>query len=43
MVRDIPTDAHGTFDNRTADWLVKTAPDHFEYVQTRDFLKGIDY
>ncbi len=34
---------HGTFDNRTADALVQSNPDRFQYVQTRDLLKGIDY
>ncbi len=35
--------AHGTFDNPTADWLVRNDPDHFQYVPTQDLLKGIDY
>jgi hypothetical protein len=34
--------AHGTFDNATADWLVKSDPDHFQHVPTLDLLKGID-
>ena len=43
VIRETSTNAHGTFDYRSADWLVKNDPNHFEYVQTRDFLKGIDY
>lgn len=33
----------GRTDYPTADWLVKAAPDRFQYVQTQDLLKGVDY
>jgi hypothetical protein len=33
----------GRTDYPTADWLVKAAPDRFQYAQTQDLLKGIDY
>jgi hypothetical protein len=41
VIRDVDNTAHGTFWNEDADLLVKTG--HFEYVNTPDFWKGIDY
>jgi hypothetical protein len=43
VVRDNDIPAHGTFDYPTADWLVKSDPNRFQYVSTQDLLKGIDY
>ena len=43
VVRDTQEHAHGTFSNDFSDYLVKSNPDRFEYVPTKDFLKGIDY
>jgi hypothetical protein len=41
VIRDADNTAHGTFWNEDADLLVKTG--HFEYVNTPDFWKGVDY
>ena len=43
VVQDNEIPAHGTFDYPTADWLVKSDPNRFQYVATQDLLKGIDY
>ena len=43
VIQSTDLDAHGTFSNRTADFLVQSFPDRFQYVQTNDLLKGIDY
>jgi hypothetical protein len=37
------TGAHGTVWNQYADPLVKNDPNRYQYIQTPDFLKGIDY
>jgi hypothetical protein len=43
VVQDNNTGAHGTVWNQYADSLVKNDPNRYQYVQTPDFLKGIDY
>jgi hypothetical protein len=43
VVQDNATGAHGTVWNQYADSLVKNDPNRFQYVQSPDFLKGIDY
>lgn len=43
VVRDNEHNGHGTVWNRTADALVRHNPQRYEYVNTGDFRKGIDY
>lgn len=43
VIQDNEHNAHGTVWNSTADLLVKSDPNRFEYVQTPNFWKGIDY
>jgi hypothetical protein len=43
VVQDNTIGAHGTVWNQYADSLVKNDPNRFQYVQSPDFLKGIDY
>jgi len=43
VVRYTPDNSHATMDNGTAALVMKLDPNHFEYVQTGDYLKGIDY
>jgi hypothetical protein len=43
VVRDNEQNAHGTAWNKTADSLVRSNPQRYEYVNTSDFKKGIDY
>jgi len=43
VVQDNNTGGHATVWNQYADSLVKNDPNRYQYVQTRDFLKGIDY
>jgi len=43
VVQDNDVPAHGTFTYPTADFLVKTDPDRFQYVPTQDLVKGVDY
>ena len=43
VIQDNENNAHGTVWNSTADALVKANPNRFEYVQTANFWKGIDY
>jgi hypothetical protein len=43
VVQDSDRGAHGTMDYAQADALVKLRPDRYQYVQSPDFLKGIDY
>jgi len=43
VIRETTSNAHGTFDNDFADWVVKSDPNHFEYVPPSQYLKGIDY
>ena len=43
VVRDNEQNAHGTAWNKTADSLVRSNPQRYEYVNTADFRKGIDY
>jgi len=43
VVMETESNAHGTFDYPTADWLVRLDPNRFQYVATENFLKGIDY
>ena len=43
VIQDNYYNAHGTFWNDTADALVKSDPNRFEYVPTPNFWKGIDY
>ncbi len=35
--------ARGTFNNRTADDLVKQDPDRFQIINRPDFIRGVDY
>ncbi len=43
VVQDNEIPAHGTFKYPTADWLVKSDPNRFQYVSMQDLLKGVDY
>jgi len=43
VVQDNDVPARGTFTYPTADWLVKSDPNRFQYVATQDLLKGVDY
>ena len=43
VVQDNNTGAYGAVWNQYADSLVKNDPNRYQYVQTPDFLKGIDY
>jgi len=43
VILDNQNNAHGTLWNQTADLLVKSDPNRFEYVNTPNYWKGIDY
>ena len=43
VIQDNENNAHATVWNATADELVKQYPNRFEYVDTPNFWKGIDY
>ena len=43
QIQDNDLNARGTVSNVTAEALVKADPNRFQYVQTQDFLKGVDY
>lgn len=43
VIRDNELNAHGTVWNQTADRLVHDNPEHYEYVSTPDYWKGVDY
>jgi hypothetical protein len=43
VIADTQNNAHGTFWNDTAETLVKSDPKRFEYVDTPNYWKGIDY
>jgi hypothetical protein len=43
QIQDNDLNARGTASNGLADALVKADPNRFQYVQTQDFLKGVDY
>ncbi|MGA6980375.1 MAG: hypothetical protein WBZ11_02350 [Candidatus Sulfotelmatobacter sp.] len=43
VILDNEHNAHGTVWNQTADALVKSDPNRFEYVNTPNYWKGIDY
>jgi hypothetical protein len=43
VIQDNDLHAHGTVWNQTADALVRENPQRFEYVNTPNFWKGIDY
>jgi hypothetical protein len=43
VIRDTQTGKHTTAYNTDADSLVKSAPNHYEYVPTQDMMRGIDY
>jgi hypothetical protein len=43
VVQDNNTGGHATVWNQAADSLVKADPNRYQYVQSPDFLKGIDY
>ena len=43
VVQDNQRNERGTVYNQYADSLVKADPNRFQYVNTQDFLKGIDY
>ena len=43
VVQDNQLNAHGTVWNQTAAALVKSDPDRYQYVNTPNYWKGIDY
>jgi hypothetical protein len=43
VIQDNELNAHGTVWNQTADSLVRNNPQRYEYVDTPNFWKGIDY
>ncbi len=43
VVLDNQNNAHGTLWNQDADLLVKSDPNRFEYVNSPNYWKGIDY
>jgi hypothetical protein len=43
VIQDNQLNAHGTVWNQTADALVKSDPQRYEYVNTPNFWKGVDY
>jgi hypothetical protein len=43
QIQDNDLNARGTASNGLAEALVKADPNRFQYVQTKDFLKGVDY
>jgi hypothetical protein len=43
VVHDMSTDTHATLWNEDANFLVQHDPDRFEYVNSPDFWKGVDY
>ena len=43
VIQDNDLNAHGTVWNQTADFLVRNNPQRYEYVDTPNFWKGIDY
>jgi hypothetical protein len=43
VIQDNDNNAHGTVWNSTADALIHSNPNRFEYVDTPNFWKGIDY
>lgn len=43
VIHDKELNGHGTVWNQTADALVRSNPDRYEYVNTPNYWKGIDY
>jgi hypothetical protein len=43
VVQDNDRNERGTVGNGYGDALVKSNPDRFQYVQQKDFIKGVDY
>lgn len=43
VVQDNDYNERGTVGNGYGDALVKSNPDRFQYVQQKDFIKGVDY
>ena len=43
VIRNTETGAHATAWNDTAAALVESNPSHYEYVDTPNYWKGIDY
>jgi hypothetical protein len=43
VIQDNQQNAHATVWNQTADAMVKSDPNRYEYVNTPNFWKGIDY
>ena len=43
QIQDNDLNTRGTASNGLAEALVKADPNRFQYVQTQDFLKGVDY
>lgn len=43
VIQDNTTNQHGTVWNQTADAMVRDNPDRYQYVQTPNFWKGVDY
>jgi hypothetical protein len=43
VIQDNDLHAHGTVWNQTADAMVRDNPQRYEYVNTPNFWKGIDY
>jgi hypothetical protein len=43
QIQDNDLNTRGIASNGLAEALVKADPNRFQYVQTQDFLKGVDY
>lgn len=43
VIQDNEANAHGTVWNQTADALVRSNPQRYEYVETPNYWKGVDY
>jgi hypothetical protein len=43
VIQDNQNDAHATVWNSTADAMVRSNPDRYQYVDTPNFWKGVDY
>jgi len=43
VIQDNQSDSHATVWNSTADAMVRSNPDRYQYVDTPNFWKGVDY